>query len=67
MKFLELFAEPNNIVIHVWESLQLDAKCFFVYTLYTLWAPLDGGITVQGILMPMCNPLMATLVKGHLP
>ena len=21
----------------------------------------------QGILLPVCNPLMATLVKGHLP
>ena len=26
-----------------------------------------GGRTVQGILLPMCTPLMATLVKGHLP
>ena len=29
--------------------------------------PLVGGRTVQGILLPMCTPLMATLVKGHLP
>ena len=32
MKSLELFASPTNMVIHVWESLQLDAKCFFVYS-----------------------------------
>ena len=30
-------------------------------------SPLDGGITVQGILPLMCTPLMATLVKGHIP
>ena len=23
--------------------------------------------TVQGVLMPICNTLMATLVKGHIP
>ena len=28
--------------------------------------PLVGGRTVQRILMPVCIPLMATLVKGHL-
>ena len=25
------------------------------------------GALCKGLLMPMCNPLMATLVKGHLP
>ena len=29
--------------------------------------PPVGGRTVQGILLPMCIPLMATLVKGDLP
>ena len=29
--------------------------------------PPVGGRTVQGILMPICTFLMATLVKGHLP
>ena len=27
---------------------------------------MDGGRTVKGILLPMCTPLMATLVKGHI-
>ena len=29
--------------------------------------PPVGGRSVQGILLPMCTPLRATLLKGHFP
>ena len=45
------------------KAVTADRPCY----LHERMVPPMGGITVCKVLMPMCNPLMVALAKGHLP